>query len=54
MENITSRDPVWRENGAQFVTSVSKLLERLLDYRSVIQVKVAFYENFFKLFYTVK
>ena len=39
MENLATRDPVWRENGTQFVTSVSKLLERLLDYRTVIQVR---------------
>ena len=42
MENLATRDPVWRENGTQFVTSVSKLLERLLDYRTVIQVRTAF------------
>ena len=40
MENLATRDPVWRENGTQFVTSVSKLLERLLDYRTVIQVRL--------------
>ena len=42
MENLATRDPVWRENGTHFVTSVSKLLERLLDYRTVIQVSTAF------------
>lgn len=30
-------DPVWREAGEAFITSVTRLLERLLDYRSVMQ-----------------
>lgn len=38
MENINEKDPVWKQNGTQFVDSVTKLLERLLDYRSVMQV----------------
>ena len=38
MENITEKDPIWKHNGTQFVESVTKLLERLLDYRSVMQV----------------
>ena len=38
MEKITEKDPVWKQNGTQFVESVTKLLERLLDYRSVMQV----------------
>ena len=38
MENITEKDPIWKQNGTQFVDSVTKLLERLLDYRSVMQV----------------
>ena len=38
MENLTQKDPVWRENGKAFVESVTRLLERLLDYRNVGQV----------------
>jgi dedicator of cytokinesis protein 3 len=37
MENLTQKDPVWRENGKAFVESVTRLLERLLDYRNVGQ-----------------
>lgn len=32
-----SEDPTWKESGAAFISSVTRLLERLLDYRSVIQ-----------------
>ena len=39
MKNINEKDPIWKKNGTQFVDSVSKLLERLLDYRSVMQVR---------------
>lgn len=28
---------MWREAGEAFITSVTRLLERLLDYRSVMQ-----------------
>lgn len=37
MERVQSEDPVWHEAGAAFITSVTRLLERLLDYRSVMQ-----------------
>lgn len=30
-------EPAWKENGSVFISSVTRLLERLLDYRSVIQ-----------------
>ena len=42
MENLTQKDPVWRENGKAFVESVTRLLERLLDYRNVGQVSGIF------------
>lgn len=32
-----SEDPTWKDSGAAFISSVTRLLERLLDYRSVIQ-----------------
>ena len=38
MQKTTEKDPIWKQNGTQFVESVTKLLERLLDYRSVMQV----------------
>jgi hypothetical protein len=38
MENINERDPIWRESGKAFIESVTKLLERLLDYREVVKV----------------
>ena len=38
MENLNQKDPTWRENGKGFVESVTRLLERLLDYRNVGQV----------------
>jgi len=34
---VQSEDPAWKESGAAFISSVTRLLERLLDYRSVIQ-----------------
>lgn len=40
MENLTQKDPAWRENGKSFVESVTRLLERLLDYRNVGQVSI--------------
>jgi hypothetical protein len=43
MENLTQKDPVWRENGKAFVESVTRLLERLLDYRNVGQVGGLFF-----------
>ncbi|KAJ8929040.1 hypothetical protein NQ314_018309 [Rhamnusium bicolor] len=32
-----SEDPTWKESGAAFISSITRLLERLLDYRNVIQ-----------------
>lgn len=37
---MKQKDPVWRENGKSFVESVTRLLERLLDYRNVGQVRI--------------
>lgn len=37
MERLQSEDPIWRDAGATFISSVTRLLERLLDYRSVMQ-----------------
>ncbi|KAF4516778.1 hypothetical protein B566_EDAN004617 [Ephemera danica] len=37
LDRVRSEEPVWRETGAAFISSVTRLLERLLDYRSVIQ-----------------
>ncbi|XP_054273723.1 dedicator of cytokinesis protein 3 isoform X2 [Macrosteles quadrilineatus] len=37
LERVQQEDPAWKENGSAFITSVTRLLERLLDYRSVIQ-----------------
>lgn len=37
LEKVQTDDPVWREAGEAFITSVTRLLERLLDYRSVMQ-----------------
>lgn len=34
---MQSEDPAWKDSGAAFISSVTRLLERLLDYRSVIQ-----------------
>lgn len=37
LERVQLENPIWRESGAAFITSVTRLLERLLDYRSVMQ-----------------
>lgn len=37
MERLDADDPPWREAGKAFISSVTKLLERLLDYRNVMQ-----------------
>ncbi|XP_059476423.1 dedicator of cytokinesis protein 3 isoform X1 [Neocloeon triangulifer] len=37
LDRVQSEDPAWRDSGAAFISSVTRLLERLLDYRSVIQ-----------------
>ncbi|XP_013788618.2 LOW QUALITY PROTEIN: dedicator of cytokinesis protein 3-like [Limulus polyphemus] len=33
LEKVRSNDPVWRKNGIAFINSITRLLERLLDYR---------------------
>ena len=35
---LEERDPAWRESGRQFIASVSTLLERLLEYKSILKV----------------
>lgn len=37
LEQVQSKDPSWKESGTAFISSVTRLLERLLDYRSVMQ-----------------
>ncbi|XP_043244747.1 dedicator of cytokinesis protein 3-like [Amphibalanus amphitrite] len=37
MERVNSCAPAWREAGVGFVSSVTRLLERLLDYRQVME-----------------
>lgn len=37
MDRLESENPAWRETGENFISSVTKLLERLLDYRNVMQ-----------------
>ncbi|XP_076363419.1 dedicator of cytokinesis protein 3-like isoform X2 [Tachypleus tridentatus] len=37
LEKVRSNDPVWRKNGIAFINSVTRLLERLLDYRNVME-----------------
>ena len=54
MENLTQKDPVWRENGKAFVESVTRLLERLLDYRNVGQVGGLFFHSIFVSTFDVK
>lgn len=36
-QQVDEQNPSWRETGIAFINSVTQLLERLLDYRSVIQ-----------------
>ncbi|KAL0276946.1 UNVERIFIED_CONTAM: hypothetical protein PYX00_004401 [Menopon gallinae] len=36
LDKVQTEDPQWKESGKAFITSVTRLLERLLDYRSVI------------------
>ena len=38
-DTINEKDPIWRDAGKSFVDSVTKLLERLLDYRDVLKVR---------------
>lgn len=37
MERVQAEEPSWKDSGAAFISSVTRLLERLLDYRSVMQ-----------------
>ncbi|XP_065079218.1 dedicator of cytokinesis protein 3 isoform X3 [Ochlerotatus camptorhynchus] len=37
LERVQAENPSWRESGTAFISSVTRLLERLLDYRSVMQ-----------------
>uniref|UniRef100_A0AAR5PSM5 Dedicator of cytokinesis protein 3 n=1 Tax=Dendroctonus ponderosae TaxID=77166 RepID=A0AAR5PSM5_DENPD len=37
LDRVQSEDPTWKESGAAFISSITRLLERLLDYRNVIQ-----------------
>ncbi|OAD58785.1 Dedicator of cytokinesis protein 3 [Eufriesea mexicana] len=37
LDRVLSEDPAWKDSGTAFITSITRLLERLLDYRSVIQ-----------------
>ncbi|XP_039431309.1 dedicator of cytokinesis protein 3 isoform X3 [Culex pipiens pallens] len=37
LERVQAENPPWRESGTAFISSVTRLLERLLDYRSVMQ-----------------
>ncbi|XP_030749885.1 dedicator of cytokinesis protein 3 isoform X2 [Sitophilus oryzae] len=37
LNRVQSEDPAWKESGAAFISSITRLLERLLDYRNVIQ-----------------
>uniref|UniRef100_A0A182NGG6 DOCKER domain-containing protein n=1 Tax=Anopheles dirus TaxID=7168 RepID=A0A182NGG6_9DIPT len=37
LERVQTENPTWRESGIAFISSVTRLLERLLDYRSVMQ-----------------
>jgi dedicator of cytokinesis protein 3 len=36
-QQVDEQNPTWRDTGIAFINSVTQLLERLLDYRSVIQ-----------------
>lgn len=37
LDRVKSNDPVWKENGIAFINSITRLLERLLDYRNVLE-----------------
>lgn len=37
LDRVQSEDPAWKDSGAAFISSITRLLERLLDYRNVIQ-----------------
>ncbi|XP_042900639.2 dedicator of cytokinesis protein 3 isoform X2 [Parasteatoda tepidariorum] len=36
LEKVRTNDPIWKEHGVAFINSITKLLERLLDYRNVM------------------
>lgn len=37
LDRVQSEDLAWKDSGAAFISSITRLLERLLDYRSVIE-----------------
>lgn len=37
LEKVQTENPCWKDAGTAFIGSVTRLLERLLDYRSVMQ-----------------
>ncbi|XP_073817677.1 dedicator of cytokinesis spg [Musca autumnalis] len=37
LEKVQNENPIWKDAGTAFIASVTRLLERLLDYRSVMQ-----------------
>lgn len=37
LDRVQCEDPAWKDSGSAFISSITRLLERLLDYRSVIQ-----------------
>ncbi|CAN7981546.1 unnamed protein product, partial [Ixodes pacificus] len=37
LEKVRCNEPVWKENGVSFISSITRLLERLLDYRNVVE-----------------
>ncbi|GFS76082.1 dedicator of cytokinesis protein 3 [Nephila pilipes] len=37
LEKVRTSDPAWKENGIVFINSITRLLERLLDYRNVME-----------------
>lgn len=37
LEKVQVENPNWKDAGTAFISSVTRLLERLLDYRSVMQ-----------------
>ncbi|VEN34783.1 unnamed protein product, partial [Callosobruchus maculatus] len=37
LDRVQAEDPAWKDSGSAFISSITRLLERLLDYRNVIQ-----------------
>ncbi|CAH1968130.1 unnamed protein product [Acanthoscelides obtectus] len=37
LDRVQAEDPTWKDSGSAFISSITRLLERLLDYRNVIQ-----------------